>query len=84
MVGHPRLHDRPPTVPEYGRKRRCVACRVAGDELAYCIGELSLGGAYWSQQGDVCEPCAVRLIGLVNDDRPATYMQLALFGVSPG
>ena len=83
MVGHPGYVIARQPYPSTDRKRRCVACRAAGDELAYCIGALSLGGAHWSQQGDVCEPCAVRLIGLVDDDRPATYTQLALFGASP-
>lgn len=63
MVGHPGYAIARQPYPSTDRKRRCVACRAAGDELAYCIGALSLGGAHWSQQGDVCEPCAVRLIG---------------------
>lgn len=56
-----------------GHRRNCVMpdCTFVG-ELLYCIGSLAYSGcerdgatvSHWTMRGDICEPCARKLIGL--------------------
>ena len=56
-----------------GHQRKCVMpdCTFVG-ELLYCIGSLAYSGcerngttaSHWTMRGDICDPCARKLIGL--------------------
>src|SRR5437870_2045545 len=47
-------------------RRQCVVCHRGDQELAFCVGACDERG--WRQQGDVCQQCAERLLGIDNRD----------------